>query len=61
MLEAMQNPEIVAILQDAEVQAVLRQVSGGGGELPAAMRRPDMVSKLRKLSAAGLINMAWQP
>ncbi|KAL1504979.1 hypothetical protein AB1Y20_008745 [Prymnesium parvum] len=61
--EAMRNPEVVAILQEPQVQAVLGRLQAGRAhELDAEMRRdPALVAKLRKLSEAGLIGMHWAP
>ena len=52
---------MAAILQDPEVQALIRKLQEGqSAELERASQRPDMVVKLRKLSQAGLIGMHWE-
>ena len=59
--KAMQDPEVVAILKDAEVQSVLQRLQmGKAHEVERSMTRPDMVRKLQKLSQAGLIGMHWE-
>ena len=59
--KAMQDPEVVAILKDAEVQGVLQKLQmGKAHEVERSMTRPDMVRKLQKLSQAGLIGMHWE-
>ena len=59
--KAMQDPEVVAILKDDEVQSVLQRLQmGKAHEVERSMTRPDMVRKLQKLSQAGLIGMHWE-
>jgi len=59
--KAMQDPEVVAILKDAEVQTVLQKLQmGKAHEVEQCMTRPDMTRKLQKLSQAGLIGMHWE-
>jgi len=59
---AMADPEVVAILADVRVQAVLSKLQQGKSvEVEAEMRDPQMMLKLRKLSQVGLIGMQWRP
>jgi PBP1b-binding outer membrane lipoprotein LpoB len=60
---AMADPEVREILQDGRVQQLLQKMQMGKPfELERELRTdPDIVRKLRKLSAAGLLNMEWQP
>ena len=60
--KAMQDEEIKKIVQEPKVQQLFQSMQMGKPfELEAAMKSdPDLVAKLKKLSAAGLINMEWQ-
>ena len=60
---AMADPEVREIIADPRIQKLLQDMqSGRPFELDAAARSdPDVVRKLRKLSAAGLIGMEWKP
>merc|ERR1719409_445091 len=55
---ALQDPEIQAILREPEVQQLFQNMQTEGQAcMERASRNPVMVAKLRKLAAAGLINM----
>lgn len=58
---ALRDPEVATILQEPQVQALLGKLQAGHAhELDVEMRRdPTLISKLRKLSQAGLIGMRW--
>ena len=59
---AMSDPEIRAIVAEPKIQALLQNMTTGNSfELERAARTdPDVVRKLQKLSAAGLIGMEWK-
>jgi len=61
--KAMADPEVHAIVSEPKIQALLANMQMGTSfELEAAMRSdPDVVRKLQKLSAAGLIGMEFKP
>merc|ERR1719163_798453 len=49
---AMSDPEVVAVLQEHEIQTLLQNMQlGKQFELEKAMQKPEMVAKLKKLSA----------
>ena len=57
---ALADPALRAILEDADVQAVLKAVQERNiRPVERLMQRPDMVAKLRVLAGAGLLQMSW--
>ena len=59
--KAVQDPEVAAILKDAEVQQIIQKLQmGRAHEVERSMTRPDMVRKLQRLAQAGLIGMHWE-
>ena len=60
--DAMADPDVVAILQEPKMQAMLQAMSSGQPfELQREARAdPTMMPKLRKLKAAGLINIEFR-
>jgi hypothetical protein len=57
---ALADPALRAILEDADVQAVLKAVQEQNMRpVERLMHRPDMVAKLRVLASAGLVQMSW--
>lgn len=56
--KALRDPEVVAILQEPRMQALLQRLHEGRSlEVEAEMRAPDTMRKLRRLAEAGLIGM----
>ena len=55
--KALRDPEVVAILQEPRMQALLQRLHEGSLEVEAEMRAPDTMRKLRRLAEAGLIGM----
>ena len=53
--QAMQDPEIQAIMRDPTISKVLQDMQTNPGSSQAAMRDPDIRSKLEKLVAAGIL------
>ena len=60
--KAMADPEVRQIVQEPKIQELLANMqSGKPFELEKAMATdPEVVKKLKKLSEAGLLQMAWQ-
>ncbi|KAG8465386.1 hypothetical protein KFE25_002693 [Diacronema lutheri] len=58
--KALADPQLRAVLEDADVQRVLQHVQARNvAPVEALMRRPDMVAKLQRLAGAGLLQMNW--
>lgn len=58
--KALADPELRAVLEDADVQRVLQHVqSRNVAPVEQLMRRPEMMVKLQKLARAGLLQMSW--
>jgi stress-induced-phosphoprotein 1 len=51
------DPDIMAILQDPVMQAILQQAKGDPRALQDHMKNPDIKNKVQKLMAAGVIRM----
>lgn len=58
--KALADPQLRAVLEDADVQRVLRHVQERNVKpVEGLMRRPDMVTKLQHLARAGLLKVSW--
>lgn len=55
--KVLDNPELRAILMDPKMKAVLQECSSKPGALPYYMSHPEFGVKLRKMAAAGLIQI----
>ena len=55
--QAMQDPEIQAILRDPTISKVLADLQNSPQSGQAAMRDPDIRAKLDKLIAAGVLGV----
>ena len=55
--QAMQDPEIQAILRDPTISKVLADLQNNPAAGQAAMRDPDIRAKIEKLIAAGVLGV----
>ena len=55
---AMADPEIQAIMRDPNIQQVLRDLQENPAAGQAALTDPDIMSKIQKLIAAGVLKTA---
>lgn len=55
---AMQDPEIVNIMQDSYMQLVLREMENDPTRVQDYMRDPQISEKINKLISAGIIRFA---
>ena len=53
----MADPEIQAILGDAQMRSILSEMQSDPKKAQAAMNDPDIYAKLQKLIAAGVLQV----
>lgn len=55
--QAMQDPEIQAILSDPSMRVILEQMSTDPGAAREHLKNPDILSKILKLKDAGIVGI----